>query len=128
MASDRDPVQRVVDVAFGLPVAVFVATRRAIPLIARTARRRALPLVDAATHIEPITIRDIVDPPPGGPAEPVAVEVLGELPIDGYDHLAARQVIDRLPELDPGELALIAEYERIHRNRQTVLRKIEQLG
>ncbi len=60
-------------------------------------------------------------------------EVIGsmsgaELPIADYDHLAARQVIDRLRSLDPDEVAVIAAYERGNRRRSTVLGMLEQLG
>lgn len=50
-----------------------------------------------------------------------------ELPIDGYDQLAARQIIDRLGSLTPAELAVIEAHERAHRNRSTVLGRIAQL-
>jgi hypothetical protein len=50
------------------------------------------------------------------------------LPIDGYDQLSARQIVDRLGGLTPGELAAVARYERRKRRRQTVLGRIEQLS
>ena len=49
------------------------------------------------------------------------------LPIDDYDHLAARQVVDRLHTLTGAELAQISVYERAHRHRQTILSRIAQL-
>ena len=49
------------------------------------------------------------------------------LAIADYDHLAARQVVDRLGGLDADELRAIADYERAHRHRQTILRRIDQL-
>jgi len=57
-------------------------------------------------------------------ASSVAVD---ELPVDGYDHLAASQVVDRLAALTADELELVAEYERAHRHRQSVLAKVAQL-
>ncbi len=51
-----------------------------------------------------------------------------EFPIADYDHLAARQVIDRLGSLDADEVAVIAAHERGHRRRSTVLAALEQLG
>jgi hypothetical protein len=50
-----------------------------------------------------------------------------QLAIEGYDHLAARQVVDRLGSLEPAELERIAEHERAHRHRSTILSKIAQL-
>jgi Zn-dependent protease with chaperone function len=49
------------------------------------------------------------------------------LPIDGYDSLAASQVVLRLGSLTPSELAAIAAYESSHRARRTILGKIHQL-
>jgi ferritin-like metal-binding protein YciE len=51
----------------------------------------------------------------------------GELPIAGYDTLSAGQVIKRLPRLSGPELRRVADYERAHRARSTVLARVEQL-
>jgi hypothetical protein len=50
-----------------------------------------------------------------------------ELPIPGYDALSASQVVERLLGLTPGELEVVRAYETAHRNRRTILGKIEQL-
>jgi ferritin-like metal-binding protein YciE len=50
----------------------------------------------------------------------------GELPIAGYDRLNAGQVIKRLERLSGPELDAVERYERAHRNRSTVLRKVEE--
>jgi hypothetical protein len=50
----------------------------------------------------------------------------GDLPIAGYDKLNAGQVIKRLPRLSQDELRAVERYERAHRNRSTVLRKVEE--
>jgi len=49
------------------------------------------------------------------------------LPIDGYDSLAASQVVTRLVTLTPNELDAIHAHELSHRNRRTILGKISQL-
>jgi len=49
------------------------------------------------------------------------------LPIDGYESLAASQVVLRLGSLTASELAAIADYESSHRARRTILGKIHQL-
>jgi ferritin-like metal-binding protein YciE len=46
-------------------------------------------------------------------------------PFPDYDLLSAGQVIRRLPTLSPAELDAIEAYERAHRGRSTVLRRIE---
>lgn len=50
-----------------------------------------------------------------------------DLPIEGYDSLAASQVVVRLATLTPDELATILRHEQTHRARRTILGKISQL-
>jgi len=50
------------------------------------------------------------------------------LPIPGYDALSASQVVERLAGLEESELTAVREYEASHRNRRTILGKIEQLA
>jgi hypothetical protein len=50
------------------------------------------------------------------------------LPIPGYDALSASQVVERLTGLTPDELAAVHAYETTHRQRRTILGKIEQLA
>ncbi len=52
----------------------------------------------------------------------------GELPIPGYDALSASQVVERLAGLVGSELDAVRCYEATHRNRRTILGKIEQLA
>ena len=50
------------------------------------------------------------------------------LPIPGYDALSASQVVERLIGLAPDELDAVHAYETSHRQRRTILGKIEQLA
>ena len=50
-----------------------------------------------------------------------------ELPIPGYDTLSASQVVERLTGLPASDLDEVHAYESAHRNRRTVLGKIDQL-
>lgn len=50
------------------------------------------------------------------------------LAIPGYDELAASQVVERLVGLSRAELDEVRCYEAAHRNRRTILGKIEQLA
>jgi hypothetical protein len=50
-----------------------------------------------------------------------------QLAIPGYDSLSASQVVDHLQGLEPDELEAVRRYEAAHRNRRTILGKIEQL-
>ena len=51
----------------------------------------------------------------------------GTLPIDGYDSLAASQVVLRLGSLNTKELESVRLYEERNRSRRTILGKIAQL-
>lgn len=60
--------------------------------------------------------------------EPASAPVpSGPLPIEGYDTLAASQVVARLDGLDAAGLEAVRAYEAAHRNRKTILGKVAQL-
>ena len=50
----------------------------------------------------------------------------GAAPVAGYDGLTARQVQARLADLSPGQLRALADYERRHANRKTVLDAVDR--
>lgn len=50
-----------------------------------------------------------------------------DLPLHGYESLAASHVVARLERLAPGELEQIRDFELAHRGRRTILGKINQL-
>jgi len=68
--------------------------------------------------IEAVAESPLIDEP--ATAEP-------PLPIEGYDSLAASQVVVRLDSLTPEELLAVRDYEAANRNRRTILGKISQL-
>lgn len=139
MSGRRAPIDRLVDLAVAVPTCTLLAARRAVPLAARvgmlgTARlvgrvseavyeRRAQEQIDELMVEAAAEVLDTGGPDPA-PAETISAD---ELPIEGYDDLAARQVVDRLDDLEPADLARIETYEREHRNRSTVLGKISIL-
>jgi hypothetical protein len=150
MCAGRDPVDRVIDVVVAVPLCSLVFARRAAPIAARAGGRQARRLIERAARSPVVSVLQADTPPVtastnartsmGEHGADPAVVTGGEahggeagtdggivLPIDAYDHLAARQVCDRLPSLTPAELQLVAGYERAHRGRRTILGKIEQL-
>lgn len=56
-----------------------------------------------------------------GPADDVGATITVAEPFDGYDALAARDVVDRLRTADPALRAAIALYEATRKKRATVL-------
>ncbi|MDW3213023.1 MAG: hypothetical protein R8G01_03435 [Ilumatobacteraceae bacterium] len=135
MAGRRAPIDRLVDLAVAVPTCTLVAARRAVPLAARLGTlgtARLIGRVSEAVHERrsehevDAMLSAVVDEADTGvdDARPPETVSLDELPIDGYDDLAARQVVDRLDDLDLADLGRIETYEREHRNRSTVLGKI----
>jgi hypothetical protein len=49
------------------------------------------------------------------------------LAIDGYDGLAVRKIIVRLPQLSQKQMTAVETYERAHRQRTVVLEKLRYL-
>jgi len=74
-------------------------------------------------------------PPAAAAVAPAASAVNGSgpgsddsLPIPGYDALSASQVVERLAGLSSEELGAVRSYEGTHRNRRTILGKIDQIS
>jgi hypothetical protein len=102
---------------------------------ARSSQSATPPAPSAASSAAPVVtttaavvapVPDVV-PVPAAEAPPTAPP-LRPLPIEGYDSLAAPQVLDRLDGLDAEELATVAAHERSHRHRRTILGRIAQLA
>lgn len=136
MTAPRQPIDRLIDLAVAVPSCALVAARRAVPLAARigvAGTVRVVERVSTAVHELRPDADETTDELIEHAEEPVADAGVPEsvpasdLPIEGYDDLAARQVVDRLAALDAADLARIEIYEREHRNRSTVLGKIAML-
>lgn len=132
MAGRRGPVDRIVDALVAIPICTTVATRRSVSLVTGLTRRRVVVALtrrppDASPAVSPVAPAADAS---RSPAPPDTSHGPGDamLPIEGYDHLAARQVVDRLDSLTPAELREVERYERGNRHRRTVLGKIEQLS
>lgn len=139
-------MDRIVDLAVAIPTSSLIAARRAVPLAARVGAlgtARMIGRISEAVHQlridaddaeEPIdaaativAAADDVEPDGTMESESSPSVAADELPIEGYDDLAARQVVDRLADLDRADLARVEIYEREHRSRSTVLGKISML-
>ena len=129
-----------VALAFGVPMA-----RRRVQQQLDEARRRATGLLASAGLVPSASTPRPPATAPGpaatasSPAAPPSSRAgaggtsgdappSSELPIPGYDALSASQVVERLAGLAPGELDAVRAYELAHRNRRTILGKIEQLA
>jgi len=73
------------------------------------------------------TLATVPESLPEAIIEAVAESPVLELPIEGYDSLAASQVVMRLASLTADELEAVRRHEASHRARRTILGKISQL-
>ena len=108
-----------VTVAFGLPMLRNKISGETAPASApeREEESQPAPSPVAVAPAPPPTIVAVVDAP-----------ARSDLPIPGYDALSASQVVERLNGLAPPELDAVHAYEAAHRQRRTILGKIEQLA
>jgi hypothetical protein len=108
-------------VAFGLPM---LRERIGTVVFSRAPEPEPTPASSAApvmsTPVSPVVPLAANGAPPAVPC--------AELPIPGYDALSASQVVERLIGLAPAELNVVRDYETAHRNRRTILGKIDQLA
>lgn len=112
-----------------------------VPCIGGLVRPRERVRVPAGESPERVTVLDVlaepdVTPEPVVPAAtPDAVAgadvsppvTADALPLTDYDSLAASQVVPRLATMSAADLELVGQYERAHRNRQTILHRVAQL-
>jgi hypothetical protein len=74
---------------------------------------------------EPELVAEVAEP---GAEDGASAEVQVEEPWQGYDDLAADDVIKRIRQADAAVLAVVELYERSHKQRQTVLAAAERRG
>ena len=154
MGSGRAPLGRVIDVALYAPVGLFTLAQRELPELIATGKTRVENQLTLAKFIGKMAVRqgtnefkrrmrsaeesrDVqtviaqsVEVHAITPSEvPTSARTTNDvdLPIEGYDSLAASQVVQRLGSLDGIELETIRQYEEENRTRRTILGKIAQL-
>jgi hypothetical protein len=127
----HQPIRRVLELCEQAPVAVAEGRTRFAERV-KVARW----VGEMAVNYGRIELERRLEPAPAVPA--AAVDVAAQQlpvanpqplapPFDGYDQLAAAQVVQLLARLPHAELELIREYEQSRRARRTILAKIEQL-
>lgn len=142
MAAQRPLVEKVLDLVVYAPVGLVVQLRADVPSLVSTGRSRVSERVQVARWVGEMavtygrkelerrltTVSDdhhVLEPLVAVPRAAVHVEALP--PFDGYEHLAAAQIVQLLGRLPHAELELIRDYELAHRSRRTILAKLEQL-
>jgi hypothetical protein len=72
---------------------------------------------------EPTVVEEFAEP---GAEDGAGAQVTVAEPWDGYKHMNARDVIARLADASPEELAAVELYENLHRQRDTVITAAER--
>lgn len=72
---------------------------------------------------EPVLVEEFAEP---GAEDGAGAQVEVEAPWSGYDQMNAKQVIGRLAEATPEELAAVQLYESGHRSRHTILAAVQR--
>jgi outer membrane biosynthesis protein TonB len=72
---------------------------------------------------EPTLVEEVADP---GAQDGAGAQVRVDAPWEGYDRLAAKEVIDRLSSADAAELAAVELYELSGRQRKSVLEAVQR--
>src|SRR3954447_3272003 len=110
--------------AFGHAQATFTRElAEALPAAARDVSQRARDAAGAAAR----QTRRVPGAGTGEGEVKRAVASDGEVPIARYDDLNAKEIDKRLRCLSKADLGKVDAYERKHKNRATVLKKIESL-
>jgi hypothetical protein len=144
MAAQRPLFEKVLDLVVYAPVGLAVQLGTDVPTLVATGRTRVTERVQVARWVGEMavtygrqqierrlaTVSDdhhVLEPLVAMPLAAVAASVPAHPPFDGYEHLAAAQIVQLLGRLPHAELVLIRDYEAAHRARRTILAKLEQL-
>ena len=125
----RAALARFIDLAVYAPVGLAVTVRERVQHSRRSRGRRPDDHVSRSNEAPD-------QPAPPVPVSRTARDAAGavsdapgadDLPISGYESLAAIHVVERLGSLTPAELKLIERFEAAHRGRRTILARVAQL-
>jgi hypothetical protein len=86
--------------------------------------------LDAPVETEPVHVSEqpelVEERAEPGAEDGAGAQVTVSEPWTGYRRMTAREVVDRLSDATPAELAAVQLYERAHRERETVLTAVKR--
>jgi hypothetical protein len=147
MPPQRPLFEKVLDLVVYAPVGLALQLRVDVPTLVASGRTRVHERVQVARWVGEMAVtygKQTIERRMAGEATPVPppIERRGQgvaavtartdsahrsPPFEGYDHLAAAQIVQLLGRLPHGELELIRDYEASQRGRRTILAKLGQL-
>ncbi|MEQ1698898.1 MAG: hypothetical protein ABMA25_02260 [Ilumatobacteraceae bacterium] len=141
--SQRPLVSKVLDLAVYAPVGLAVQLSTDLPNLVAIGRTRVRERVQVARWVGEMAVtygraelekrltaaaaHPVLEPVVHAPLAVVAAHEPSPPPFEGYNELAAAQVVQLLARLPHAELVLVRDYEQAHRARRTVLAKLAQL-
>lgn len=136
--SPKPPLEQLLDVAVYGPLGVALAVRDRFPELIAAGRKEFDQQVRSARMVGTFAVtqarkeaekrwHSVVDSSSPEASPDVASPVSDDLPIADYDQRTAAQIVPLLAALTRPQRARVAEHERLHRNRRTVLGRIDQL-
>lgn len=139
----RPLASKVLDLAVYAPVGLVVQLSSDLPNLVATGRARVHERVQVARWVGEMAVtygraelekrltaaaeNPVLEPVVHVPLAVVAAHEPSPPPFEGYNELAAAQVVQLLVRLPHAELLLVQDYEQAHRARRTVLAKLDQL-
>jgi hypothetical protein len=135
MTDPRPPLEQVLEFALFAPIGLALAFFDNLPEVKLVGLKEVNQQISSARMIGTMTvtqarreIEKLLTPTPAPTTTtPIETVVLAPLPIANYDSLSAAQIIGLLDTLTPAERGRVAEHEKAHRNRRTVLGRVDQL-
>jgi hypothetical protein len=144
MPDQRPLIERVLDVVVYAPIGLLGQLQQEVPKFAAEGRQKFENRVQVARFIGEMSVtfgrKELakrISERQAATTAAVSVEAASSgqvrhnadapAPFDGYDTMAAAHIVQQMRSMTPAELDAVAEYERQHRNRRTVLAKVDQL-
>ena len=157
MPDQRPLIERLLDVVVYAPIGLLGQLQEEVPKFAAEGRQKFENRVQVAKFIGQMSVTygrqevarklaersqraaatpaPVVDDSPpeasfpddAAAAAAVTAPESAPLPFDGYDTMAAAHIVQQLRRMARAELDAVEAYEQQHRNRRTVLAKIDQI-
>jgi hypothetical protein len=137
--SQRPLHEKVLDVVVYAPIGLATQVSTDLPTLVKVGRER----VQVARWVGEMAVTfgrrelerrltqashtPVLEPVVALPLAVVASHEPPAQPFEGYEQLAAAQVVQLLGRLPHAELVMVRDYEQAHRQRRTVLAKLQQL-
>lgn len=151
MAEQRPLIERVLDVVVYAPIGLLGQLQQEVPKFAAEGREKFGNRVQVAKFIGQMSVTygrqelarrvaerrassesaaqaRVASPDvPSSVAVVPSVTVVVPVPFEGYDTMAASHIVQQMRTMTSREVAAVAAYEASHRNRRTVLAKVDQM-